>query len=357
MKTRTTLLAAAMTAAMVTSAQADTILFDPDGANFNGGANKAPILVDTFDWDFGNAVLVNGVNANAVDVASFGGGPTGDAYVVAQSRLSAFQFGGPTAPSTDNNNDTIDDADGGSFYEFTFQFRIPVIVTPEAVGAGDNVFVGIEVDPDRASSFQIFADAVADGEATGGDNTGCGYGTFNAGACGADGSISILSGTINTNSTISFQSLIYDANAPTPVDLSALDQHDGADGLGVDSVAASGTFNLRVDVTNVNSDFFLTDVTQLSFDSTTAGGGPAPFTETNPTEHVAGEAPVDYGSDGINDYSCGTNQAEFCDLHVSADLATSFNHDQPVPVGGPLPLLAAGLGLLGLAGRLRRSRG
>jgi hypothetical protein len=353
MKTRTTILAAAMSAAMVTSAQADTILFDLDGNNFNGGADKGVIQVDTLDWDAGNAVLVDGVNAGLIGVP----GPLDvGAYVIAQSRLTGFVFGGSTAPSVDANNNNIDDADGGSFYEYTYQLVVPVLVTvvDSDGGVADNqVSVTLKVDTTRTSSFNIFADATADGLATSNDNSGCGYGTLFAAPCVADGSFSILSGTVNASGTAMGFSSREGVTVDNPSE--ALDQF-GADGLSPrQTVVSGGTFSLRIDAITRDPDFFITDVTQLDFDVNLPGGGPAPFTATNPTRQVAGHV-VAYGTDGVNDYSCGANANEFCDLQVSVDLSTSFRHNQTVPVAGVLPLVSVGLGLLGLAGGVARKR-
>ena len=284
-------------------ARAGTITFDPTGT----GSIGSSFQFDTFDWNAGNTLFDGIFPIPALSFSSFD--------VRSQAQLSGFNLAGvqvATAPAGQ---------------ELTFQLVAPSTATTFA-----NVEGFLEVDLHSSSgdgTFDIWIGAVDSNSVTG---------------AGYDNGTLILSGTVLAEGGPFSGSLTIDDDGV----VQRLDQGpNGVDNqLPIKTEQVSGQFTYRIEITFADSDYFLNDLVGgvLRFTTETS----APFFTQEPSDLVVGAAPV-YGSDSINNDSCGTLSA--CDLHVLSDATSVLEMPEP---GSALLLAPAALACLLRRRRLHR---
>lgn len=298
--------AAGVAAGLVSVAQAGTIsfAFDPDGA----GGTYSPISgVTLIDQAPGNALAVGGVSA--IQSYLTGGSDTGFTLYY-QANLFGLKAG-----------NTVVYANGFPAGAPTFTFAAAFGETVQsATGVPGNATFGLDLS-NPVNYFRMYASA------PGNDLTGAGFGT---------GTV-ILEGTISALNSSSFT--LTNSNPGTP-----LDGNGNNDWPGTETVVGSGATDLTVTITDFDSNYFpdlSTDNFYFSFFNTSQV---TPFSQTDPSRSVLGQAP----NVGLRNGESGP------DFLFQADANQSLVAAVPEP--NVLPLLAIGLIGAGMIARRRNAR-
>lgn len=315
-------MAASVAVGSVAQAASTPILFDTNGAAAGG-----VITVSSFDWSPDNALAVG-----ATPLAAF---PARNNFTLyAQGKLGNF---------LDSANNTILGTGLNTSFEITFETGLSETGT-NVITPGFGAFASFTQNAaGPVNYFNIYYDTARNANQL----AGTGYN---------DG-IKILSAVSIANST-GFQVLFTsDTNgdglndAPTIV---ALDGFGTNNRPGITTVVGSGGGTLTASVTGQDTDYFLSDFSQLVVDLFFNTSNITPFNQADPAALVAGNAPK-YGAGGVNGLAgpCVTGGGPSCDFHFQADANTSF---AAVPEPGSLALLAGALSIAGMAGRRRQKR-
>ncbi len=323
---KTTALAAALSLAGNANA---FILFDVNGDTAAGGE----VQIDIFDWFPGNALFVDAVPITTAQ---------NEFEVLIQASLNESTLG----PGT----------------EVTFQARVPLRAQIDSVGGSGTTYI-VDTILD-GGVFDIYYDDMGAGGlgTTGGVMSG---GINNTDGLGFGDGRHILHGDI-------LASVQPETGGITigPASVGLLDQYGVDNQGGVTTVGVTGNLPLiRIETAafaglplGFDLSFFPADINGTTIDVPDDGDpntldhdmelstdNLAQFNNSNPHDVVIGVAP-DYGTDGINDNSCGGTDP--CDLHAESDGRSPFKASQ---VPEPTTTALLGLGLLGL-GALRRRR-
>lgn len=322
------MLAAAIAAVGVTTqAQASftPIWIDPDGAAGGSGA----LQITTLNWMAGNAL--------AVGVLGESGGTTAPTTITTQYQAQLNTF--------------VNNAGGTSTSYLPVagsQWTVVASITEIATGVGtaNALFQPIG----GTVSIYYNAGVVAN------DISGTGY----------DAGVEILRGNIVGGSgTFQDTTRLICGFAPGSQactdSIKLLDSFGADNAGGVLSHTGNGQSTLDIDVTLIDSNFFLTDITSFNFALTNTADGNdtgqlvSPFAQANPSDLVVGVAPS--YSNGVNGGDCPRDPVtgqftQRCDFHFQTTNVTSFRATE-VPEPGALALVGLGLGLLGAAARKR----
>ncbi len=318
------------------SAHASSLItFDPDGT---GGA--APLTVGAFDWSPDNSLAVGGIPLPGE------GEGTKEFVLYTQGRLGNFE---------DELGHTISTPGLNTDFEITYEAGFSELGETVAQGTW-GVISNFYLAPDALNAdgtgpgtgvnyFRIYYDDFSSGvQAT--SQTGAGYN---------DGKL-ILEAYIEYNKS-NFQ-INFDNGSPPLTDL---DLRNNNDQPGYGTVQGFGGGTLRGVVTYADSDFFITAVEKLFFNTSQI----TPFQQVEPAgpltaaPGVAGHVP-NFGGAGVGGYDwvnglggvCQDGSEDQCDFLFQGDSNMSF---EPAPVPEPVGIALLGLGLAALGFRRRRN--
>lgn len=355
-----TAMALALSAGLSVNA-AEGINFDPDG----GAATYGTTFVGSFDWGGANILA-----RNCIPPAQLA---TDGCTIYIQAKLSAL-----LSPSGSN---VAFDSVG---HEYTLVVRVTAdsgftnAVIPGFPGSGVQFLDTNQVDAlnnstgaagadglpdlfgDATSYFRVYYDDTTnqiDGSISSNELTGTGYN---------DGTL-ILSGSVGIKDfAIVVTKALGDGTAGNPfvpLDSSTSINAINASQTGVHTLTTTGSGNFQVNVVpggdTIDAAFFKdpfnANATLLRIDIDDNGRGSSPFTATEPSPLVGGNAP-NYGAAGagafplVNDFDCDTAAKVTCDLHLEGDPKSVFKHTA-VPEPTSLALLSLGLGMFGFGAR------
>ena len=123
----------------------------------------------------------------------------------------------------------------------------------------------------------------------------------------------------------------------------------------VPTIQGAGSTGFDVDFTFLDPNYVLNNLTGLSVDLDVVNTLSTPFTGmgvASTSFAEAGAGAIVYGTDGMNDFTCGIAAA--CDMQYQANTTLNFRAEQ-VPEPGTLALTGLALGLAGLGRRLKKN--
>jgi len=329
-------------------AQADTILFNPAGAD---SAANTTLQAGSFDW-FPGSALASNFNTNGGPVA----GTTFQLYY--QSFLSGIgTTGGPNTALINTGLQspaTLGDVivnNAGTLIDTNQAFTIVAGFTETVTGTQD-IFNPTTGRTERTISFGIlpstppnFVNIYAVRPGTFDVRAGTGF--AQNGTAPSGGPNPILTAQLTTTGfSASFKQTGTGTGAQFVPDIGRFNTFN-ADDAGITSIQGNGSTNLTAIVSSVNSAYFPGGVTglQLNFQTTNS----LPFTSTTPSLlFYNGTATIARNIDGVN----GAGPS----IEFQADVSNNFTV-AAVPEPGSVTMALTGLGFLSLVGlRARRRR-
>lgn len=314
--------AAALVLAVAAPAQADNILFDPDGSG------SGYIEISGLDWSVGNGIAV-GANAESEE---------GDQFTF------YYQANLANVLLPEGSTDSFTNGDGGNYFTVVMGFGEVVEGAGTIGDTGVLVFGVDETNP--VNFFRIYA---TNAEASNLE-----------GVCFVCGEL-ILEGVVLSDGYLS--SFITEGENG-----GALDQFGAEDNWeNVLTVRGTGSTFLNIRVLDYDENYFMgldgRVITFASADSTTT----IPFQEANPSACFHATAILGFSGDDDFDYECvggvtegvttvGAVNGLGSNTMLEVDGNTSFTTEQVNVIPEPATLTLLGLGLLGGAAARRRQQ-